>query len=277
VVVGVGTILRTTNGGTIWTSQLGGNNLLGVFFIDSNTGTTVGEDGTILRTTNGGADWTIQTSRTMCPLNGVYFTDPNAGTVVGECGIILRTTNGGLAWTSQSSGTTNGLTAVSFMDANTGTVVGQYGKILRTTNGGATWTTQPTETANELYGVFLIDVNTGWAVGENGTILHTSSGGEADVSEQPFARSPEEMILAQNYPNPFTSSTTISYSLPQSCVVSLEVFGALGQAVTTLASGEESAGEHSVTFNAANLPDGVYFYRLTAGGQAQYGTMAIVR
>ena len=108
----------------------------GVSFTDANNGTAVGDWGIILRTTNGGTNWTSQISGTTNHLNGVTFTDVNNGTVIGENGTILRTTNGGTNWTSQTSGTTNHLNGVSFTDENTGTAVGSGGKILRTTNGG---------------------------------------------------------------------------------------------------------------------------------------------
>ena len=80
---------------------------MGCLFTDANNGTAVGECGTILRTTNGGTTWTSQTSGTTNSLWGVSFTDANNGTAVGAYGTILRTTNGGTNWTSQTSGTTN--------------------------------------------------------------------------------------------------------------------------------------------------------------------------
>ncbi len=107
-----------------FTNKRNNNDLFGVSFTDANTGTAVGFDGTILRTTNGGTTWTSQTSGTTNHLYGVSFTDANTGTAVGVDGTILRTTNGGTTWTLQTSGTTNHLYGVSFTDANTGTAVG---------------------------------------------------------------------------------------------------------------------------------------------------------
>jgi len=98
-----GIILRTTNGGTTWTSQTSGtiNSLYGVSFTDSDNGTAVGDDGTILRTTDGGATWTQQTSGTTNSLYGVSFTDSENGTAVGMQGTILRTTNGGVSFVEE--------------------------------------------------------------------------------------------------------------------------------------------------------------------------------
>src|ERR1700687_2720927 len=126
--------------GWFWQNPLPqGNYLLGVSFVDANSGTAVGDAGTILRTTDGGATWNRQTSGTIYALLGVSFVDANIGTAVGERGTILRTRNDGDSWTPQTSGTTQHLQSVSFVDAHIGTTVGSYGTILRTTDGGATW------------------------------------------------------------------------------------------------------------------------------------------
>jgi hypothetical protein len=72
--------------------------------------------------------------------------------------------------------------------------------------------------------------------------------------------------LKQNYPNPFNPSTVINFSLPVDSKVTLKVFNALGQEVSTLLNGSLSAGSHNVNFKAVNLNSGVYFYQITAAG-----------
>ncbi|MGD0591188.1 MAG: C25 family cysteine peptidase [Bacteroidota bacterium] len=76
---------------------------------------------------------------------------------------------------------------------------------------------------------------------------------------------PESFALNQNYPNPFNPTTIISYQLPAQSIVTLKVFDILGREVKTLVNDRQSAGLHSVTFNASNLSSGVYFYQLQAG------------
>jgi len=71
--------------------------------------------------------------------------------------------------------------------------------------------------------------------------------------------------LYQNYPNPFNPSTLIIYHLPASDFVTLKVFDVLGKEVETLVNERQNAGKHSVLFNAADLPSGVYFYKIEVG------------
>ncbi len=72
----------------------------------------------------------------------------------------------------------------------------------------------------------------------------------------------KKYFLAQNYPNPFNPSTTIRYSLLNSSHVKLEIFNAIGEKITTLTNGFEEEGNHSIKWNADELPGGIYFYRL---------------
>ncbi len=71
--------------------------------------------------------------------------------------------------------------------------------------------------------------------------------------------------LQQNYPNPFNPVTTISYTIPATLPVTLEVYNTLGEQVATLVNEKQHIGTHSVTFDAADLPSGIYMYKLQAG------------
>ena len=74
---------------------------------------------------------------------------------------------------------------------------------------------------------------------------------------------PIQFNLQQNYPNPFNPQTTISYSLPKTCSVTLKVYDLLGREVAVLIQNEnKSAGTYSVTFDALKLSSGIYFYTL---------------
>ncbi|MFA6468518.1 MAG: alpha-amylase family glycosyl hydrolase [Bacteroidota bacterium] len=72
---------------------------------------------------------------------------------------------------------------------------------------------------------------------------------------------PQEMVLEQNFPNPFNPSTTVRFGLPSLSRVKLQVFNVLGQVVAELVNGELSAGWHETTWNAS-VSSGIYFCRL---------------
>ena len=71
-----------------------------------------------------------------------------------------------------------------------------------------------------------------------------------------------DFALTQNYPNPFNPSTKVSYSLPQSADVKLTVYNTLGQEVEILVDGFKNAGTYELTWDASNLPSGVYIYTI---------------
>ena len=74
---------------------------------------------------------------------------------------------------------------------------------------------------------------------------------------------PHEFALNQNYPNPFNPSTTISYEIPVSGKVVLNVYNTLGVQVASLVNENKAAGNYTVHFNANSLSSGIYFYKLT--------------
>jgi hypothetical protein len=77
---------------------------------------------------------------------------------------------------------------------------------------------------------------------------------------------PLNFVLAQNYPNPFNPSTTLSFGLPVSSNVSLDVYNLIGEKVTSVYQGELEAGNYEYSFDASNLPSGIYVYILNAVG-----------
>ena len=81
---------------------------------------------------------------------------------------------------------------------------------------------------------------------------------------------PSALQLNQNYPNPFNSATTIEFALPIQSSVKLTVQNVLGQTVRELFNGTLDPGSHQLTFDAASLASGMYYYRL----ETPYATLA---
>ncbi len=69
-------------------------------------------------------------------------------------------------------------------------------------------------------------------------------------------------------PNPFAQVTTIRFRLPQAGPVRVVAYDLAGRAVARLLDGERAAGEHTVRWEAGNVPSGVYYVRLESGGRA---------
>lgn len=87
---------------------------------------------------------------------------------------------------------------------------------------------------------------------------------------------PSTIHLSQNYPNPFNPSTTIGYELPRAATVSLKIFNTLGQLVATLVNARKDAGYYLVQWNA-DVPTGVYFYRLQTGDFVETKKMIVAK
>jgi len=87
----------------------------------------------------------------------------------------------------------------------------------------------------------------------------------------------QNLTLLGNYPNPFNPLTTISFNLPHQGMVNLTVYNAKGEQVTQLLNKDCTAGLQKVSFNAAGLNSGLYFYRISAAGQSLSGKMLLVK
>ena len=126
-------------------------------------------------------------------------------------------------------------------------------------------------------------------VGFRERVINTSAAGDAlfldQVSIAPLvtsvadlAKIPAEFELAQNYPNPFNPATNIAFTLTRPAVVTLKVYNLLGQAVAILAENERyPQGQHTLTFDGATLPNGIYYYRIESGGFKDVKKMTLLK
>lgn len=83
--------------------------------------------------------------------------------------------------------------------------------------------------------------------------------------------------LQQNYPNPFNPVTNLDFAIPNSCRVILRIYDVTGRTVATLLNANKKPGNYTVSFNASNLPSGIYFYQLQAGSFTETKKMILLK
>lgn len=93
---------------------------------------------------------------------------------------------------------------------------------------------------------------------------------------------PDRFLLKQNYPNPFNSETQITYTLPKTEHIILEIYNSLGQKLLTLVNKTQPKGEYSVRWNGKDsngrsIPSGVYFYQLKTNSSVEMKKMILMQ
>ena len=88
---------------------------------------------------------------------------------------------------------------------------------------------------------------------------------------------PKSYALSQNYPNPFNPSTVITFSLPKSDNVKLEVFNLLGEKIVTLVNKNLSAGYYNFNFDASKLAAGTYIYSVKTSDFVESKKMILLK
>jgi len=88
---------------------------------------------------------------------------------------------------------------------------------------------------------------------------------------------PDVFVLYQNYPNPFNPSTILSYNLKTDAEVKLTVYNLVGQVVQVVVDGYQTAGYKEITFDAQDLPAGIYLYKLQVGEYSSVKRMTLVK
>jgi len=107
----------------------------------------------------------------------------------------------------------------------------------------------------------------------NGVIVfrpHSSKAGVSSANES-------STILSKNYPNPFSKSTTISFTIPERTFATLKIFDGLGNQIAVLANKIFEPGKYDIPFDGSEVPDGIYFSRLEAGGFSETRGMVLMK
>jgi photosystem II stability/assembly factor-like uncharacterized protein len=179
-IAGESSVLRTTDGGTTWTSSNTNiSDTRGMYAVSTTTAWICGTFGKISKTTDGGASWVAQTTGApnLTSIETIFFKDANNGWAAGTDGFLITTSNGGTTWQKVTTTVTSTLRSIKFFDNNNGWA-GGGSAFLKTTDGGATWT-QVTAFAS-LRDIHFLDANTGFVSdtwGQDNLVLKTTNGG----------------------------------------------------------------------------------------------------
>ncbi|RPI13404.1 MAG: T9SS C-terminal target domain-containing protein [Ignavibacteriae bacterium] len=279
-------IFKTVNGGTTWTiKQFSFNKLNKIYFIDANTGFTVGikPGNAIWKTTNGGQSWNEKHVGFAYEPKDIYFINSYLGIAAGRHGLVLRTNNGGNNWVQDISGTTNDLYGVSMTSDNTnillcnikGYIVGLEGIILKNNN-------VPTLSCGT-HKVYICHNGNTLCVDTHAVSAHLEHGdflgqcGNENQNQYPTNLTINNFKLYANYPNPFNPTTKIKFDLPYDANTKLIIYDVLGVEVARLADCDLPAGQHEYEWNAANYASGVYYYKVETGGFKEIRKMILVK
>jgi len=88
---------------------------------------------------------------------------------------------------------------------------------------------------------------------------------------------PMGFTLKQPFPNPFNPTTTVEFSIPQSGVISLDVYDVLGRQVDSILNKYRNVGHHKVQWNASNVPSGIYFIKMQSGDYSQVKKVMLLK
>ena len=288
------TILRTADAGVSWSriptepNQL--NSEAGVFralcTYGSNYiwfGTWVGNNSfsAVYHSTDAGVTWTRSPDLFPDWVSTVWFSDPQHG-ISNELSF-ARSTDGGFTWTPitdlpaghwyydqfTTTSVTGGKDYWAVLDT----------AIYRSTDLGESWNISYAGIDTLTFASFVTvgDFTAGWVTSLGNKIVACNFYTPTDVHETLNSEIPNDYRLSQNYPNPFNPSTTFRYSSPNESNVIIKVYDILGKEIETLINEEKPAGTYELTWNAVNLPSGVYFYQLQAGSFIETKKMILLK
>ncbi len=200
---------------------------------------------------------------------------------------VFRSVNGGNTWTTVGTGLPDVPTSAIAIDPlNTDHLyVGNDIGVYWSPDRGQTW--EPyTEGLPEA--ILVVDLSISGSNRKLRAVTHGNGVFERDLVEvNPVAtaegQAPAAFTLDQNYPNPFRTSTTITYVLTESAAVHLDIFNLRGQKITSLLTGQrQAAGPHALTWEGNDdaglaVAPGIYTYRLRAGTASVSKQMVLLK
>jgi hypothetical protein len=190
---------------------------------------------------------------------------------------MIRTSDGGINWDYEELGMQGLAVDIDFRNGmEAWAPLGQKPGFIYSLDAGLTWTETPTPDSTLITDVMFPDSLHGFAAGARGAVLKYIP--PLKPSVDPISTLlPNEVILSQNYPNPFEKSAKCKVQSAKSGLLVLKIFDVLGNEVKTVLNAELSPGIYEITIDASGLQGGIYFYKLTATFPGQNGNSVITK
>ena len=283
-------LVRTIDGGITWsqaavdTSVLAFFPVLNIHFYDEKYGYACGGRfdiaGVLWRTNDGGNLWhAIDPSE--APADEVHELhlfdsvnvmgaggDPDFGYGVG----MIRTSNGGINWTYHELNMQGYASDLDFRNEKEAWApLGSRGKLIYSMDAGDTWTEIPTPDSTIITNMIFPDSLHGFGIGRNGAFIRYKPK-ITGIDDKVLNHLHSSFTLAQNSPNPFSSSTKIKFSIHgdgeiRPATLQIRVFSSSGVLVKTMDTGKCIPGEYEITMDGTDLPQGIYYYFLFLSDQ----------
>lgn len=284
-------LVRTSDGGNTWTQAAIDTSILAFFpvlniqFYNDQYGYASGGmfdiAGVTWRTSNGGDLW-YAIDAAFAPADEVHGLhifdsihvmgsggDPDFGYGVG----MISTVDGGLNWTYDELDIQGNAHDLAFRnEVEAWAPLGPKRKLIYSLDAGTTWAAVLTPDSTAIYRITFPDSLHGFAVGKNGAMLKYHPPVIPGIPPPNWPK--KEYTLHQNSPNPVQTGTTIRFTIseesgsesirnqPSDALFQLKVVNVYGKEIASLINEPLPPGEHEVTFDAAGLPGGIYFYSL---------------
>jgi hypothetical protein len=269
-------VFLSTNDGTNWTPVNNGLTWLDVSGLGSSNGViyagTFGYG--VFRSTNYGANWTY-IGLTDKHIMGFAFPSANV-IIVGCCESIWKSTDNGINWVNAGTGVSLGCENTFLLTYGTNVFVTSCGNVYLSTNSGENWIQKNQGLGETISNELVIEGNYIYTGSLDNSVWKRQLSEIISVQNISW-EVPTTFSLKQNYPNPFNSMSKIQIQVASNRYVKLVVFDITGKAVATLVNEYLQPGTYEVTFDAGDLPSGIYFYQMRADNFLETKKLIIIK
>jgi len=263
-----------------------------VKFFDPSNGWMIADSSTFYFTINGGKNW-VKFRKMLTPaVSYCNFVNKNLFFVTTARGRIYKSSDAGKSWVIRHYNPKIKFNFAHFIDENHGIVAGNNGTLMATTDGSASWKHITTFGKYNFTSVQLFDDGSFIAGTDNGELFKgniITGQGRTEDAINVIETEEEEIVVNSNsenerrfdvnsYPNPFSTETTVSFSLPEAGLTNLEIFDVTGRSVKTVIDDIfYPKGDHRIKIQSTELPSGIYFYRLVSGKYSAHRKIIVLK